>query len=222
MVKNIDENKRKTRNIIKALLLSPLIILGLLILYIIAVYATSPIFDKIEQNKYIQLDANMQSLFNKIKSSASSDDNWQYAAVCDDILAGDFPTGQFNCVTSISLQKTITSVDQLNSLQAKYYPIIDGSDTLTTKTELDPELPGDFGKNFVVSSAEKNYTDKSGIECRYLIKLNQTVEDNLMTDDNYGTNINEGIGGVIVSLRCDDIAGEAWYMKSGTAYLLIP
>lgn len=222
MVKNLDENKRKTKKIIKILLLSPIILLGLLILYIIAVYATSPIFDKIEQNKYEQLDTGMQNLFSQIKSNANEGDDWKYAAVCNDVLAGDFPTGQFNCVTSISLQKTITSVDQLNSLQAKYYPIIDGGDTLTTKTELDPELPGDFGENFVVSSAEKNYMEKSGVECRYLIKLNQSADEYDFDYDSYGSEIIDDRARLVISLRCDGVAREAWYEVDGDTSMLIP
>lgn len=222
MVKKIDENKLKKKKIFKIILLTPLILLGLLVLFIIAVYATSPIFDKIEQNKYEQLDTGMQNLFSQIKSNANEGDDWKYAAVCNDVLAGDFPTGQYDCVTSISLQKTITSVDQLNSLQAKYYPIIDGSDTLTTKTELDPELPDDFGKNFVVSSAEKEYIDESGIECSYINKLNQAADEYDLDLDSYGSEIINGDGRLVISLRCEGIAREAWYKTDGNTSMLIP
>ncbi len=223
MVKNLDENKQKTKKIIRIFLLSPLILLGLLVLYVVGVFATSPIFDKIEQNKYVQLDNQMQRLFSRIKSNANSGDDWEYAAVCNEVHAGDFPTGQFNCVTSISLRKTITSVDQLNTLQTKYYPIIDGSDTLTAKTELDPQLPSDFGKNFVVSSAEKEYLEKnSGIQCDYIFKLNQGEADYDLDYDIYGSEILNGEGRLVVSLRCEDIAREAWYKMDGNTSMLIP
>lgn len=223
MFKNTDKNKSNSKKIIKILLLSPVVLIGLLAVFVAGVYATAPFFDKLDQEKFVKLDNQMQNLYEQIKSGSNEGDDWKYAAVCSKEYSGDFPTGQYNCVTSISLQKTIATVDDLNALQAKYYPIIDSSDSLVTKTDLDPELPGDFGKNFVVSSAEKNYTEKeSGIECNYLIKLNQAADEYDLNYDSYGSRMINENGKAMVSLRCEDIARKQWYKLADSTDYLIP
>lgn len=223
MVKKTSASTTPTKKIIKILLFTPLILIGLIILYVVWIYATAPIFDKLDHDKFIKLDTQMQKVFQDIKTASNGTDDWKYLAVCSANHTGDWPTGDYNCVTSISTQKTVTSVQEINDLQTKYYPVIDGSDMLVQKTELDPESPNDFGKNFVVSSAEKNYVEKkSKIECNYLIKLYQSVENSDLTSDAYGFSINNGTGKALVSLRCSETANEPWYPLSETADLIVP
>jgi len=223
MVKNINTDKYPIKKIIKIILLTPLALLLLIILYVVGVYALSPIFDRLDHDKFAKLDAQMQGLFQELKKASNGADEWKYSAVCIANKSGWMETGDFNCVTSISTQNTVTSVQEINDLQTKYYPIINSSNILTTKTELDPELPNDFGKNFVVSSAEKRYTEKdTNIGCKYLIKLYQSIENAELTSDAYGSNINAGVGKALVSLRCSETANKAWYPLSDTADLIVP
>ncbi len=223
MVKKSNKNESNIKSIKKILLYSPVVVLGLVILYMAGSFVSASFFEKSDQDRFVMLDSRMRSLYNQIKSVAGENDDWKYAAVCSEEMSGDFPTGEYNCVTSISMRKTITSVEELNVLHAKYYPVINDSDSLSSKTELDVELPDDFGKNFVVSSAEKRYINsETEIGCKYLIKLLRTDSDGIFLDDNYGESIENGLGGVLVSIRCTDIAQGAWYELSETADMLIP
>jgi hypothetical protein len=223
MVKSINTNKYSAKNILKIMLLMPLALLLLIILYVVGVYALSPIFDRLDHDKFAKLDTQMQGLFNELKTASDGVDEWKYVAVCNANRSGWMATGDYNCVTSISTQKTVTSVQEINDLQAKYYPIIDSSDTLTTKTELDSELPSDFGKNFVVSSAEKNYVEmKTEIECNYLIQLNQTQANEQTENYRYGSEIYRNNGNALISLRCENTAHEPWYELVNATSTLIP
>lgn len=223
MVKNINTNKSPIKKTIKVALLVLLAPVLLFILISLWYVITNPILDKIDHDKFIKLDIQMQKVFQDVKTASNGVDEWKYAAVCSADRSGWMANGKYNCVTSISTQKTVTSVQEINSLQAKYYPVIDNSDTLKQKTELDPELPGDFGKNFVVSSAEKNYTEiKSGIPCNYSILLYQNSTGTNLSSDSYGSNINKGVGKAIISLRCEEIARGKWYELVQATSELIP
>jgi hypothetical protein len=209
---------KKILKIVLIILFSPIVIILLITLFF---QIANPIFDKFDKDKFVKLDTQMQSLYQRIKTVSNGVDDWKYMAVCSPNHTGDWPTGDYNCVTSISTVKTATSVDVINNLQAKYYPIIDSSDTLKAKTELDPEFPNDFGKNFVVSSASKDYYEsKSKVVCRYLIKLNQSVKYNF--NYSYGLDINDGIGMITISLRCEDTARGSWYTHIQSTSTLIP
>lgn len=223
MIKNINTNKILAKKIIMTILLTPLAVLLLIILYVVGAFALSPIFDKLDHAKFTNLDTQMQGLFQELKTASGGADEWKYAAVCSADHSGPWETGDYNCVTSISTQKTITTVKEINDLHTKYYPIIDKSNTLTQKTELDPELPNDFGKKFVVSSAEKNYTeDDSSIECNYLIQIGQ-IQNNEQTENyRYGSKIDNANGDALISLRCEDTANEPWYERVNTTSTLIP
>jgi hypothetical protein len=223
MDKGKNKNKSTVKKVIKIALLIPLVLLGLGILFLIGVFATSPIFDKFDQERFKKLDTQMQNLYQNIKQTSDESDEWKYSAVCTPERSGWAATGRYHCVTSISTQKNVTSVQEINDLQSKYYPIIDKSDKLTSKAELDPQYPDDFGKKFVVSSAEKRYiSNGTGIGCKYLIKLFQSIDNERLAPEAYGSEITGDTGNVVVSLRCTDIARKAWYPLSKTADLLIP
>lgn len=226
MVKSINTNKPPIKTVLKiisVILLTPFV---LIILGVSLYFGTKPILDNIDHNKFTTLDTQMQSLYQVVKTASNGADEWKYAAVCNADRTGWMTTGVYNCVTSISTQKTITSVQQIVDMQSKYYPVINSSNTLVQKTELDPELPGDFGKKFVISSAEKRYTEvKSGTACTYLIKLDQNKRDpNLSYSGNYsyGSKINNDVGDMLISLNCQGTARDHWYALSKTADLLIP
>ena len=225
MSKTISTKKLSVKKIVKIILIIPLTLIGLLILYIGFSYATDPIFDRLDHDKFAKLDTQMLGVFKNLKSTSNGVDDWNYSTACDSEMSGDFPTGRYICTALISLQKTVTSAQEVSGLQAKYYPIIDSSDTLRQKTELDLELPGDFGKKFVVSGAEKNYIEKkSGIGCNYLIKLSQEEEQISWKLDNnrYGMIIDGNNGKLSIGLSCTEIARDYWYKISNPALLADP
>lgn len=213
---------KKTAKIVLIVILSPIL---LLILIFAWGYITHTIFDKFDQDRFTKLDTQMQTIFQDLKTVSNGSDAWEYAAVCSANKSGWITTGDYNCITSISMQKTVTSVQEVKNIQEKYYPVINRSTMLTQKTELDPELPGDFGKKFVVSSAEKRYIEKqTGIECRYLIQVGQTEESVNEAKDNgeYGSPIVDNIGKATISLRCDETARDHWYSLVRSTSSLIP
>ena len=213
-----NKDKYKRARIITIVLLSPII---LLIIIFLLGYIMQTVFDKFDQDRFIALDSQMRGLFKELETASKGSDVWKYAAVCSANKTGWMPTGDYSCLTSISTTKDVTSVEEINDLQAKYYLLIDKSSTLTQKTELDLELPNDFGKNFVVSSAEKHYSEvKSGILCQYLIELNQTSEDS--NNFTYGSEINGAKGAAVISLRCEETARNHWYSSVDSTSMLIP
>jgi hypothetical protein len=203
---------KKILKIVLIILFSPIVIILLITLFF---QIANPIFDKFDKDKFVKLDTQMQSLYQKIKTESNGADDWKYTAVCSPIMTGWMETGSYDCETSISTQRKVATVKEINNLQAKYYPVIDSSDSLKTKTELDPELPNDFGKKFVVSSAFKDYYEsKSKAACRYLIELNQSIKDDSLSYEmnySYGLSINNGIGIATISLKCNDYARGSWY-----------
>jgi hypothetical protein len=223
MDKNINTNKPRYKKIIKIVLLTPLVLIGLFLLYVVVVFASTPIIDKIDHDKFTTLDIQMQGLFKKLETSSNNTDKWKYAAVCNAEKTGWMLTGKYNCVTSISTQKTIASVKEINDLQTKYYPVIDNDAALKQISELDPQLPNDFGKKFVVSSTEKQYKEvKSEIGCDYLIKLYQNNRSLGLSHDSYGSKIGGEIGSAFISFRCSETARDHWYTLSQTADQIIP
>ena len=220
MTKNINIKKSPAKKITKMILIPLLVLLSPVILYLLYVlfnWATDPILDKIDHDKFNTLDTQMQGLYQNIETAASSDDGWSYSALCDSELSGDWPTGNYDCTTLISLQKDITSVQELNTLQAKYYPVINNNSTLLKSSDSDLESAGDFGDKFSVSLAYQDYIEKkSNIKCTYTINLNQTDQNiNYQTNnDSLGSFIVGDQGNVAISFRCSAIARDYWFMLS--------
>jgi hypothetical protein len=223
MIKNTNTEKTLTQkilNIVGIILLTPIVLVILLVGFY---FTTKPIFDNFDQDKFITLDKQMLSVYQSLNTASNGIDNWEYQTVCSPNMSGWMQTGTYNCIVSISTRKLITSVDELNNLQAKYYPVVDSSKNLKQKTELYLESPNDFGKNFVVSSAEKNYTEiKSGINCNYSILLYQSAKDRSFESDSYGSKIIDGKGDAIISIRCAETARSPWYQQGQNTSGLIP
>lgn len=223
MIKNQNNNRLFTRKTIKIILITPLLLLGLGILYIVAVYTTNPIFDRLNHDKFTKLDTQMQGLFQKLKTASGEDDIWKYITSCDVEMSGDWPTGEYYCTALISTEKEISSIQEFNTLQTKYYPTINSSNTLKQTSELETEPLNNFGNNFVVSSAEKTYIEvKSKIKCNYSIELNQKNEDSNLISSAYGSDINNHIGNANIRLSCGAIARGYWYNISNPAQLPSP
>ena len=182
---------------------------GVIILIIAGYFISLPIRDKLDQARFEKLDTQMQLVFKDIKATSNNSDQWNYKTSCTPNMSGWARTGGYTCTALISMEKPVTTVQEVNNLQAKYYPIIDSFSGFTQKTELDPQLPNDFGKNFVVSSAEKHYIEKqSGIECIYTTAIEQSQE----TPDNfaYSSKIKNN-GKNMMSLNCSDDSRNSWY-----------
>lgn len=203
-----------------------LVIIGFIIviaLVVIGFFISQSILDRIDREKMTKLDTDMRSLYDTIKKSSSGNDNWKYANVCSPVRSGPWPTGDYNCITSISLEKTITSATEVKEYHAKYYPIIDKNPLLIKSGELDEQPVGVFGSYFVVSSAEKRYLSSSTkTDCRYLESLHQTQANELTKNYQYGSDIDNGQGRFIISLRCDETARDKWYPKVNSTSMLIP
>ncbi len=222
-VKKINSTREVVKILARIILVAVIAPLATLILGILWLVVTNPIFDNLNHDKFTTLDTQMHGVYNNLKTASNGVDNWNYKTVCSPNASGWMPDGTYNCIVSISTQKTVTSVEEINSLQAKYYPIVDKNQTLKQKTELDPEMPSDFGKNFVVSSTEKHYAETSSkIECRYLFEVNQSSKNRDKNYDSYGTILIDSIGDVVISIRCDDTARQPWYELVQNTSMLIP
>lgn len=223
IVKKFNTNRQVVKVIARVVLvivLAPITFFTLLTLWTVA---TNPIFDKFDHDKFTTLDTQMQEVYQNLKTASNGADKWKYRTVCSPNRSGWMETGTYNCIVSISTKNIVTSVDEINNLQLKYYPIVDKSQSLKQKTALDPEMPEDFGKNFVVSSAEKNFTEvKSGLTCNYSILLYQNGESRDKNSDSYGSNLISGKGNGIISIRCDETARSPWYKLVQDTSMLIP
>jgi hypothetical protein len=223
IVKKINTPRQVVKIIARLSFVAIITPLTLIILGIVWLMVTNPIFDNLDQNKFISLDSRMKEVYQNLKTTSNGVDDWKYKTVCSPNRSGWMENGTYNCIVSISTKTTTTSVDEINSLQARYYPILEKSQNLQQKSELDLEMPSDFGKNFVVSSAEKNYTEiKSGVECRYLLEVNQSGKNRDRNFDSYGSSIINSVGNVVISIRCDETARSFWYGLVQETSMLIP
>lgn len=223
MVKIESKNKSPFKKITKIILIVLLTPIALIIIGIAIYFGTKPIFDKFDHDKFITLDSQMQGVFKKLKATSNGADDWKYDTVCSPIRTGWMTTGVYNCLISISTQKVIPSVQELNMHQNKYFPVIDTSSELKQIDVLNPESPSDFGKKFVVSSAEKNYTEvESGIKCNYSILLYQDADKRSFESDSYGSDIIAGVGKLTISIRCEETARNHWYDLVQDTSSLIP
>lgn len=225
MIKTINTNKSPTRKTIKIfiiILLTPVI---LILLGILLYFGTKPIFDKFDQDKFTTLDTQMQSLYQKVKTASNGEDEWKYAAVCSEDTQNWMASGIYDCITSISTRKTITSVQELNDLQTKYYPIVENSDIWSKHDAASTKSAGDFGKKFSVSLAYNDYVErKTEIKCGYQIQLAQTNKNtnNETDNNNLGSAIIGNQGEFFISLRCDGTARNHWYKLVKSTSEIIP
>jgi len=200
---------RVLSGIVLALVLIPTSFITLTIVWNLT---TAPISDHFNHDKFIKLDTSMQSLRDGLKAASDGSDQWSYSTECDDSSSGPFPSGVYNCTTNLSTEKQVSSVDEVNAMQAKYYPVVNNSSLLVPIDELQLESPDNFGKRFVVSAAERNYKEKeSGVECNYSIQLFQKTTNSSFMEDYPGYEIRGGTGDLLISISCSDKARKAWY-----------
>lgn len=224
IVKKFNTNRQVVKVIARAalvIILAPVMLFTLLALW---TTVTSPIFDKFDHDKFITLDTQMQRVYKNLKTASNGADEWKYRTVCSPNRSGWMETGTYNCIVSISTEKIITSVDELNGLQAKYYPIISVDSRLKlTSAGLKPVFG--FGNNFSVSLAYSEFVEKkTNIECTYEINLHQ-IEKNInhqTNNDDPGSAISGEHGDFYISFRCDETARSPWYQLVQDTSMLIP
>ena len=225
MVKNINIKQTSTKKIVKIILIILMTPIILFAIFIALYFGTKPIFDKIDHDKFDTLNSQTYSLFQKIDTASNGNDDWKYSDVCISDRTGWMETGVYHCVTSISTQKNIKSVQELSELHNKYYPIIENSDIWKQQNSTNIQTSTDFSKKFVVSLAYKDYTEeKTNTKCTYTIQLNQTAANKNYDTGNYnlGSEIDGSEGSFLISLRCSGTARSHWYELSDSANLLIP
>ncbi len=216
MSKTINGKKQSNKNLLKILTPS-LIILSPIVIFALYNLVSNPILDSVDHNRFKTLDSQMQGLYGKIKLASNNNESWEYTASCDSQLSGDWPTGEYICTTLISTDRTIHSVQELNSLQSKYFSLVNNSNVFVDSSGSNIQSTETFGKNFTVSLAYKDFLEmKSNIKCTYTIQLNQTSGNiNYQTNNNsLGNLINDDNGALDITLRCSDIARNYWYNLS--------
>ncbi|NTW61719.1 hypothetical protein HGB24_03500 [Candidatus Saccharibacteria bacterium] len=179
---------------------------------------------QIEKSQFQTLDSDMQNLYNEIKSAASNDEDWRYRTVCSRNYRGDWPDNTYNCITSISLKKLVSSTEELNYFQNKYYPMVDKSNVWDQSKSGSLQTIGIGDTKFVVSTGEKQYTEKNtGESCTYRIAVEQTLDN--YSDKNILNEVGELIkndqGDFFISVRCSKTASYPWFnIVSDTSYVI--
>lgn len=210
MAKNLPKRKHTLRNILLVAAALPV----LFILYLLISTLLDPVFDQIEKTKFDKLDQQSHTLLDQLKVTSGGLETWMYEAKCEPVLGGFKLVADFICSTKLTAEIPATSADQLNILQDKYYSVIDTSPMLKQSTELDKQLPNDFGKKFVVSSAEKHYTvdGNNSVKCSYIIEIAQPKSPaGMHYSDSYGSPIATSVGRIFITFECRDHASSSWY-----------
>ncbi len=220
MNKDFKTNMSQLKNIM-------LIIILIIVVSVAYFFVSGAIRDNIENNKFITLDKQMQSVYDKIKMAEhGTNDNWAYKTVCSPNYRGDWPTGTYNCITSMAIEKQIHSLEELNYFHDKYFPIIDNSDVWNKQKNTAFSATNDFGKRFVVGVASKDYFDnKTEVQCRYSVLLGQKYgNEEYQGGDNttMGSNLKDGVGDFFISLRCEDTANQPLYTEVNSTSNIIP
>lgn len=212
--------KKKIILIILAIIFAPIMIIILWALIYYCIYM--PIAKYFDHQKMSMLDSQMQKLYSQIVAVKSDDDNWRYQAVCDNQRTGWANTGKYDCLTSISLEKTVTTAEELQALHEKYYSMIDTSDIIQEKNHLIVSPANKFGKKFVISNEEKNYEeDQTKVECTYILSLEPLVED-FNIDDYYTGSTIDSKGQATLTFQCYKLSLDQWYTKYNNIGQLIP
>ncbi len=190
---------------------------------ILWILVTNPILDKIDHDKFTNLDTSMQGIYQKLKLASNVGDEWKYKAVCREDNADWSGPSVYNCVALVVIEKKVTSIKEADDLREKYFPIISNSQILEQNNKPDLGRLYDIGGNLVLSSTEMNYIEtKSDIECRYLTKNEQSTESANLSPNNYSSQVKGVVDKVTLVLRCDGQARQQWYDWVSSTSTLIP
>jgi hypothetical protein len=200
----------KNKHILRIVLLSLAAIPVIFILIIIVSTILTSLFDNVDKAKFERLNDESSVMYQQLKRASGGLETWTYKTHCDEWKTGDWPTGEFECMTTIATVVPVTSIAAFVALHEKYYPIIDHMSVLKPINQLDEEYPTDFGKKFVVSSAEKHYDidGADSVRCDYLGALDQASDD---ADIGYGLEIIGGVAHANIHISCQGHARGDWY-----------
>ena len=200
---------------VKKIVLAIVAVPVLFIVYLVISSLLSPLFDDVDKERFESLKSQSLSLYDAVKNKSAGTETWIHEATCEPQRSGWMIVSGYVCVTFLRTEVPVTAVSQVNALHEKYYPVINTSASLKQKTELSKQLAGQFGVDFVVSSAEQHYTSSGSksITCTYLAALRQADQQpvGFVANDDYGADIARGDGLMEIGLRCTDIARGNWY-----------
>jgi|GEM_PF-631694 len=224
IVKKLSSNRQVVKIIARIALAAVIIPLTFSTVMILWTAVTNPIFDKLDHDKFSSLDTQMRGVYQNLKTASGGADEWKYRTGCYNTSQNWLSPPDYMCEAAVSVQKTIKSVDELNQIQKKYYPVINTDVNLKqSSTGLKPSFG--FGDNFSVSLAYAEFVEKkTNIECTYEINLHQ-IEKNInyqANNDAPGSVISDGQGELRISLRCNESARNPWYQVVQDSSLLIP
>lgn len=197
--------KTTGKKVSKIILIVLASIIGLIVLYI-AVFI--PIKNKFEEHKYERLSQNMNNLYQDMLEVAEDSEELIYKNECAPEYTGDWPTGKYYCKSSIKLDKPISDVSEVSSAQSRFFKIVDNNNFMKPITELFVYYPEYFGKEFVVSSVEKDY-NTSDIRCKFSNDLIR--DDKSYNIDQFGDKIYENEGRLLLSISCTGLTSKSWY-----------
>lgn len=195
----------------KVLLLVLSILIAIPVLVYGALTVITTVSNHFEEISFRQMDNDLQRLYDNVQYASHGSEAWMYDKSCEAELTGDWPTGKYFCSVTMTTEIPATSPAQLTYLHDKYFPVIDHSAYLQSKTQLNKQFPEDFGIKFVVSGADKDYVlQANGAVCTYLVKLAQPKDSSKDLNYAYGSDINDK-GIAIVTFSCQASAMNNWY-----------
>ena len=198
--------KPKRKHILRNILIGIFALPVLAIIFFTFMIIQTKISSIFEKSRFEKLDRDTTMIFESLKTRSVGSEQWKYTKDCESTTVGWAPESEYLCETQISTDVTVSTVDEVNYLHDKYYPVIEGFNILKATNELDKEFPSQFGISFVVSSAEKKY-ELDNAKCTYLIWLGQANNYDLQ---DYGKDI-KNHGRAELSFRCTDKAAGNWY-----------
>jgi hypothetical protein len=200
----IDKTKnKKTRNKVVTFIL---IIGSLAALYFLII---APVVKNIEQDRFDKLSNNMQNLLVRMQSIAVDSEKLSYEEKCEKQLSGDWPTGKYYCKTIINLEKSVYSASEMEAVKDRYLSMIDSAPYLDAVNEMNISPSESFGKDFVVSSAEKRYANDDGFICDFSVNLYK--DDGSYTIYKSGDIINSDEGLFALNIICSNLSNHDWY-----------
>lgn len=190
-------------------------IVGTIVLYYAVLIAFVPLSNAVDRERWITFEKDMSQLANEVEVVSGGKDVWVYEPSCFDINEGIFASAEYRCAVNMRTEMIVTDAAQIAALHDRYFNVFDTSGSLTSLGSLFKLPLLTFGKEFVVSSADKQYGAKnnSAITCNYIAKLKQLKEVRY-TDNDLDTPIKTAEGTAYISFSCSGKSQGDWFGTS--------